>query len=200
MSPSQIYEPTYRAIKQYLMVGRWPSGMRLEAARIAADLQVSPSPVRDCLHRLAGERMIEARAREGFHVPHIHGQALRDLLGANLALLLSALAGAQPCPISSEESKPPPDHATRTSRIFRRIADLSGNSELVILVDGLSDRLHLLRQLEEGALAHPSSELDIIDQTLAQSTSVAGLRSVLRAYHRRRQRAANRLVRMLPAI
>lgn len=199
MSPSQIYEPTYRAMKQFLMAGHWPAGMRLEAARIAADLQVSPSPVRDCLHRLAGERMIDARTREGFHVPQIHAQTLRDLLGSNLALLLAALAGAQSCP-APEEVRVPADHATRTARTFHRIANLSGNAELVMLIDGLSDRMHCLRRLEEGVLAHPANELDLIDLKLSQPKSAPELRNVLRAYHRRRHRAASRLAHMLPAI
>src|ERR1700761_6944712 len=59
MSPSHILEPTYRAIKQRLMCGEWPAGFRLDTARIATDLGVSTSPVRDSLNRLAGECMVD---------------------------------------------------------------------------------------------------------------------------------------------
>lgn len=200
MSPSQIYEPTYRAIKQRLLTGFWPAGMRLEAARIAADLQVSASPVRDCLNRLAGERMIEARAREGFHVPHYRSQTLRDLFGLNLALLLSSLASDRPdlpdpCPDQGHE-----DHAARTASAFHHIAQRSGNAELITMVENLNDRLHLVRQVEEIVLPHPTSELDAIESKWEQPGSAAELRSIVRHYHRRRQRAAPRLEQAIPAI
>jgi DNA-binding GntR family transcriptional regulator len=196
MSPTQIYEPTYRAIKQRLMAGSWPAGMRLEAARIAADLQVSASPVRDGLNRLAGERLIEARSREGFFVPHLHGQTLRDLLAVNLALLQAALIVDQfPSP-APQDDPPQPDHATRTAQVFRRIAMRSANAELIAMMDNLNDRLHHVRLIEEQIVPYPRSELDNINL----DASAKELRVILRHYHRRRQRLASRLEQALPVV
>src|SRR3546814_17067104 len=59
MSPAHVFEPTYEAIKRRLMTGEWASGTRIEAARMADELGVSVTPVRDSLYRLNGERMVD---------------------------------------------------------------------------------------------------------------------------------------------
>ena len=54
MSPAYVLEPTYDTLRRRLFAGVWPSGQRLEAARLATELGVSMTPVRDSLNRLAG--------------------------------------------------------------------------------------------------------------------------------------------------
>ncbi|RYE93018.1 MAG: GntR family transcriptional regulator, partial [Oxalobacteraceae bacterium] len=49
MSPSHVLEPTYASIRHCLVSGFWPAGRRLEAARLAEELGVSITPVRDSL-------------------------------------------------------------------------------------------------------------------------------------------------------
>ena len=81
MSPSHILEPTYQALRERLMGGEWPAGFRLDTARLAADLGVSKSPVRDSLNRLTGERMVDFEPGYGFHVPRLDETQLRDIFG-----------------------------------------------------------------------------------------------------------------------
>src|SRR3546814_3588922 len=59
MSPAHVLEPTYQAIRKRLMEAAWPAGFRLDTARLAGELGVSTSPVRDSLNHLAGERMVD---------------------------------------------------------------------------------------------------------------------------------------------
>src|SRR3546814_3490454 len=47
MSPAHVLEPTYQAIRKRLMEAAWPAGFRLDTARLAGELGVSTSPVRD---------------------------------------------------------------------------------------------------------------------------------------------------------
>lgn len=68
MSPAHVLEPTYDTLRRRLLMGAWPAGQRLEAARLAADLGVSITPVRDSLNRLTGERLIVSQPGDGFHV------------------------------------------------------------------------------------------------------------------------------------
>jgi hypothetical protein len=96
MSPSHLFEPTYHAIKLRLMTGAWRAGFRLEPVKISAELGVGVSPIRDCLNRLTGERLIEAQSGEGFHVPLIQPQTLRELLDLNQTLLLTAILSSRP--------------------------------------------------------------------------------------------------------
>lgn len=88
MSPVQAMERSYVTLKQMLREGHFAPGTRLEANRLAGDLGVSMTPVRDVLHRLAGERLVEASSGDGFHVAHFTEAALRDLYEWNSALTL----------------------------------------------------------------------------------------------------------------
>src|SRR3546814_6424456 len=80
MSPAYVLEPTYDTLRRRLFAGVWPSGQRLEAARLATELGVSMTPVRDSLNRLAGERLVHSSPGEGFKVPLLSATELRALI------------------------------------------------------------------------------------------------------------------------
>lgn len=186
MSPSHVFEPTYAEIKRRIVHGVWLPGARLEANRIAADLGVSMTPVRDSLNRLVGERLVELEYGHGFCVARLTEQGLRDLLALNLALLLSAcLVRATPARATPSES-PDGDFAERTGRLFAGLAASSGNPEIVATVGWLNDRLHTVRRHDESVLVDPDIELDEI----AVSTTGSSLKMAasLIAYHDSRTR------------
>ncbi|HEX7655883.1 MAG TPA: GntR family transcriptional regulator, partial [Sphingomonas sp.] len=113
MSPAHVLEPTYQAIRQRLMAGQWSPGYHLDTARLADDLGVSKSPVRDSLNHLAGERLIAFEPGVGFHVPRLDETQLKDLLDLNLHLLLIALQSGlliEPATIAVDDA---PDSASR---------------------------------------------------------------------------------------
>ena len=68
-----------------------PAGRHLEPVAIGHDLSASITPVRDALHRLVGERLVEAPRNDGFRVPIITELALRQLYGWQTALLRLAV-------------------------------------------------------------------------------------------------------------
>ena len=65
MSPAHVLVPTCKKLKRMLMEGVWPPGEKLEALRLADELGVSMTPVRDCLNRLVGERLVDMKPGEG---------------------------------------------------------------------------------------------------------------------------------------
>src|SRR3546814_10889416 len=74
------------------MAGGWAPGSRLESAKSADQRGVSVTPVRDCLYRLAGERMVDFTHGDGFHAHRLSETEYRDMLDLHLILLLAALA------------------------------------------------------------------------------------------------------------
>src|SRR3546814_20884160 len=104
MSPAHVFEPTYEAIKRRLMTGEWASGTRIEAARLADDLGVSVTPVRDSLYRLNGERLADFTPGGGFHDHRLTETAFRALIALHVILLLDALATATKRPGAPERS------------------------------------------------------------------------------------------------
>jgi DNA-binding FadR family transcriptional regulator len=195
MSPAHVLEPTYEAIKRRLVAGDWPMGFRLEAARLAADLGVSITPVRDSLNRLTGERLVDMIPGEGFRVPSLSEQGLREMFDFNLLLLIGAIdTDASPFAMSPDGDM---DHASATASLFLAIAGLAGNGEVVAAVESLNDRLHQLRQLDESFLPEALEELDDLRASFASDQWRSNGRDLLTRYHVARRLGAGRYIRII---
>lgn len=195
MSPAHVIEPTYVAIKQRLMRGEWPAGTRLESARLADELYVSVTPVRDSLYRLAGEQMVDFAHGEGFHVHCYSETELRDMLELNLLLLLSALGLIR-------EASPPPterhyDHAERLAALFLCIAGQSGNAALAGTIGSLNDRLHLARRFDEQILGYTAAESARLEEALRTGEDPGRLRLAMMRHHVRRAKLAHVYARLM---
>jgi hypothetical protein len=197
MSPSHLFEPTYHAIKLRLMTGAWRAGFRLEPVKISAELGVGVSPIRDCLNRLTGERLIEAQSGEGFHVPLIQPQTLRELLDLNQTLLLTAILSSRPSMLAPLPPMSIMQHGLPASSITsdRRTTIWSFWS-----LSTTSATASTLRGIETSALPQAHSDLDALEAKLAISAPVHDIRKLIRHFHKRRRHAADRLVRSLPVI
>jgi len=195
MSPAHVLEPTYDAIKRRLMVGEWPAGFRLEAARLAGDLGVSITPVRDSLSHLAGERLVDMIPGEGFRVPNPTEQDVRDLLDFNLLVLLGAFDGhgtATDTVVPAQSN-----HASETASLFRAIVRRSGNGEMLAAVQSLNARLHRFRLLETILLPGAEAEIaELYDARASADWNIVG-RDLLSRYHFVRKRSAGDYIRMV---
>jgi len=190
MSPAHVHEPTYSATKHRLMTGAWSAGVRIEAARLADEIGVSITPVRDALNRLAGERMVDFIAGEGFRVPLYSEAELRDLFGLNRLLLLAAVGKAG---LPRDGNQNMGDIADRSSRLFLRLASYSANGEIVAAVGALNDRLHRTRMLELEVFADAADELSELETMASRRI----FRDLLGRYHERRRHEAGTFARLL---
>lgn len=195
MSPAHVLEPTYHSLKHRLLEGAWPLGLRLDASRLADDLGVSVTPVRDCLNRLVGERLVDFRPQEGYRVARLSERDLRDLFDLVAALLDLAIAAPRPWNIATEAWPEASDHAGRAAALFSAIASLSGNAILSETVDALGERLHAARRLEPRLF--PDAESELTELTLGLANGNGRLREALAAYHARRREAAPEFVALL---
>ena len=191
MSPGPTFDRVYPALKRQLMSGRFAPGDHLEPAAIGSELNSSITPVRDALHRLVGEKLVEAPRNDGFRVPSPTEAELRDLYGWNQELLEQALR-RRPAPpgaaaLAAGECDAPAGDGLTAAVLFRRIARHSGNPELEAAVENVSDRLAALRLVESRLFADHADELAALDALLAQP-ELGPLRRALAGYHRRRLR------------
>jgi DNA-binding GntR family transcriptional regulator len=193
MSPGPTFDRVYPALKEQLMSGRFAPGDHLEPAAIGQELNSSITPVRDALHRLVGEKLVEVPRNDGFRVPSPTEAELRDLYRWNGVLLEQALrqrpsATAAAVPHRGEEQDVAPGSAARSAaELFRHMARRSGNAELEAAVENVSDRLAALRVVEARVFADLAEELAGLCALLADANT-GPLRRAIAAYHRRRQR------------
>lgn len=192
MSPGPTFDRVYLALKEQLKSGCHPPGSQLEPRLLAEELASSITPIRDALHRLVGERLIEAPRRDGFRVPLITEFLLRQLYAWQADLLRLALS-------HSREEQEAADRGAHEwaelseADIFLELGRTSGSVEILAALANACDRLAPLRGLEERLIPDAAAELDALRGLVAARDLVA-LRAAITAYQRRRDRVVPQLV------
>ncbi|MEW5913171.1 MAG: GntR family transcriptional regulator [Thermodesulfobacteriota bacterium] len=73
-------------LKRLVVAGKIKPGQRLVEERLARDLGISRTPVREALHRLEQEGLLSKRSRGGYLVRPLTAQEVEDALGVRAAL------------------------------------------------------------------------------------------------------------------
>lgn len=199
MNSGPTAERVYDAIKRRIQERAFHPGERLDPAQLADELASSVTPVRDALHRLAGENLVETRTSEGFHLPQVDGPGLEDLYDWNAQILTLALNGRAAPPgheVRDRSSLDLSQLAAATAGLFGRIVARSGNAEHAREIASLNDRLHAVRLAELQLLNGCEDELTSLDAVFANN-DLKRLRAQIRAYHRRRRSAVAEIIRAL---
>lgn len=195
MNPGATAERVLDTLRGRIAGREFRPGDRLDAAMLAAGLAASVTPVRDALHRLTGEGLVETRLGSGFYIPALDEPLLKDLYDWSAELVLLAIRGWPRSEAGT--SRPPisqPSLPERAGALFLAIARRSANSEHARALARLNARLHAVRTVEPLVLGDTAGELDTWLPVLAAGER-EGLRRLCTSYHRRRIRAAAELVR-----
>lgn len=188
----------YDALKRRILELVHRPGERLDPGRLGEELYSSVTPVRDALHILVGERLVEARPGDGFHVMPIDAPALQDLYEWNSQVLLLSVSAvrAESALIGPAEPEEGLQGDAPEARLFAALARLSPNAEHAHTVASLNDRLHAARLVEARFFSDREAELLEL-RGIAAGADRTRLRRAILAYHRRRHRAASTIVRAL---
>jgi len=189
MSPGGTMIRVYAELKARILAGAFSPGERLDPARLSGDLAASVTPIRDALHRLTGERLVDSWQHEGFRQPLVSEAGLRDLYGwgAELLVLTTRAAAQSEAPVPWPRPELGDDYADNAASVFAWIADHSPNHEHRAQVASLNDRLHVVRLVEARLLHDCEVELDALVGHIA-TARWSEARQALEAYHRRRLR------------
>ena len=195
MSPGATMERVYTELKARVMAGEFAPGSRLDPGQLAADLGTSATPVRDALHRLAGERLVDSWHQEGFRQPIVSEADLRDLYVWTAALLGYALRAPAAFPTSPDApftGADGDDYPARLARLFRSIALFSDNREVRHAIANIVDRSHMFRGLELQSDPTCGETITELEDEFRQGRW-AELRTKINAFHRRRAAWAGRV-------
>lgn len=190
------FERVYAAIKEQLRRGFYRPGDRLEPALLSDEHNASVTPVRDALHRLTGERLVEAPRHEGFRVPVVTEAMLRHLYTWHRDLLFLAILNRRPalCPEGRDIDSQDPEE--RQKAIFLALIRMTGNPEHLLTFETLVERLEPVQRLAPLVLDAVEQETDDILEAL-KAKDVKRLRRALVRYHRRRIQIAPELLERL---
>lgn len=197
----ESFQLALQTLRGQLHDGVFPPGARITASEVAAELQLSPTPVREALAWLAGEGVVEERRGQGYFIRHLTASDIADLYRQSLALLLIATDPDRPqlARRAAEGVVPRPpiaDPVIEVERLFVEwIAEGSGRvmaaAHRVVQI-----QLGPVRRLEALIIPNLLAEADLLSATRDPERATDRLHR-LRHFHARRVRVADRLASLL---
>lgn len=149
-------EAVYRETKWRILTGALPPATAVNQAELAAEFQMSPTPVREALRRLESERLVVFVAHTTVKVSPLDLKELDDLYAIRVSL--DSMAGQLAATNRTDadmakltdlldlaSASEPRDRFERNLEFHRAVYRASGNRQLVILLDQLWDRTERYR-------------------------------------------------------
>lgn len=156
----------YEALKRMIVTCEIRPGERLNISELAERVGASRTPVREALHRLASEGLCDGRAEHGFIAGSFQPQRIFDLYElrrivecgavrlaaerADVAALESLVVVATErsrLAVSDDNSR----LVTADESFHERIAELSGNVQILRTVRNLNDQIRFLRGIDRAS-------------------------------------------------
>ena len=196
MAPDPVTQARiYEAVKEDYLAGLLRPGARIEIQTLADRHRASTTPIREVLHKLEGERLIEPRPEGGFRIAMPDASRLSHIYDWNLNVLSGAihLSGGGALREATRpfrdlnSTRSPIALANRTATLFAAICRASANAEFVDQIVSLNERLHYVRIGEAQLFADADLELHRIalNGTIDMKRALGGR---LRRYHDQRVR------------
>lgn len=83
---SSLTERVYQDLRKAIITGQVPGGTRLVESNLAAKMQVSRTPVREALHKLALEGLLYSIPRAGYIVEEMSDDDVEDLFDVRIKI------------------------------------------------------------------------------------------------------------------
>lgn len=131
-------DSTVRSLRDEILSGRMPIGMRLGEADLAEQLAVSRTPVREALSRLAAEGLVDLVPNRGARVASWTTDQLREIFDLRLAVEPAIVALAVP-----KVDAATLDRLGVLARAMKRLGRPGRNQDLDAIVD-LNREFHSL--------------------------------------------------------
>jgi DNA-binding GntR family transcriptional regulator len=188
LTPRALYEEVAELLRQRIFNRELPPGSWIDELKIAEELGISRTPLREAIKVLAAEGLVTMKVRRGAYVTEVSEQDLREVY--ELLSLLEADAAGAVCRLASEaelqelrglhtelERAAQPDVGSRErffqlNEIFHlRVLELAGNRWRKQMVTDLRKVMKLNRHsslLKSGRIAESLQEHREIVEALLQ--------------------------------
>jgi DNA-binding GntR family transcriptional regulator len=207
---STLADRAFDELRARILSGRLAGGRRLLPEELAADLDISPTPVKAALRQLEANGLVEIHARRGARVRSFSAQdvddvyAARDIIEPGVAIeairrggvtpdLLAAvdetigrLAGL----IEGRQFRDVAGAVAADGEFHRLIAEASGNRILVSIQCAIADQAHLIRYFSSSGsdVSDTIAEHRAIRDALASGDAPAAAQASRRHIRAARQR------------
>ena len=157
-------ERTYLQLKQMAANYEFKPDSRLNESELAKQLETSRTPLREALNRLVAEGFLTSRSGQGFFCRSLTPSEIMDLYEARAAIECNAarlaatratdadiqvledfLAASQP---DYQPGTSPVELVRLDEEFHIRLARLSGNAEMVRMLENMNGRIHYIRLID----------------------------------------------------
>lgn len=127
--PKTVTEYAYEHIKNKILAGEYQPGEKLTEGNLADELEVSRTPIRDAIQRLASEGLIVATPHKGYTVTKMSRKDVKDFYQTRMALegWAAKLAALHATDIELEHFK---KKLADMEKIFNRDKELASYKEI----------------------------------------------------------------------
>jgi DNA-binding GntR family transcriptional regulator len=208
-----LRERAYEAIKAQILDSRYPPGSMVSETQLAADLDISRTPIREALRQLATNGLVEILPKRGVLISRLMLEDVVEVyqLREQLECFAAGVAAIRTTPAEAMGFRTDHDRALSSLNrerlreaydhsilMHHRIIHLAGNSRLRQFMQQLSDQVHRfgLLTLRHGRAAQAIAEHGAIIEALAQNDG-GRAKTLMRAHLREDRNAVLRLI--LPA-
>ncbi|WP_119168719.1 GntR family transcriptional regulator [Algihabitans albus] len=161
--PTHLSQRAYERLREMAINYRFRPGERLNEGVLAKDLQISRTPLREAMHRLVSEGLLQLISGRGFFARPLDVKEVCDLYEARLALetaivrlaceraapeWLATMNGYLDRSVSAHESEPLERLLELDEGFHERIADCTGNLELLRMLRSINARIHFFRWID----------------------------------------------------
>ncbi len=159
-NPRNLKEVVYQRLKESILRGKLPPGVKLPEMRIAQQLGVSRTPLREAINRLEQDGFIEIIPRRGSFVRQVspgeiledleirevlEGLAIREAAHRATPQMIEAMKACFRNFSPSRVEKSLRDYAQQNVRFHHCIIEASQNPKLITLIRNLYDQMDLVR-------------------------------------------------------
>lgn len=155
---ARIYDQLHRMMIRFEI----PPGVRINEVELAAQLQVSRTPLREALNRLASEGLLSLEPNRGFRCRPLDTKETIDLYEAREVVELGAIRYAVRraedeeigdlerfwTDVAARTDRPATELLRGDEEFHERLAALSGNGELVRALRSINARIHFVRWMD----------------------------------------------------
>lgn len=159
---TRVADLVYAQLREQILAGELRAGARLRQVELAERFEISQTPVREALARLASDGLVALRPRRGAEVVALSPREVEEVY--ELRALIEPYAVARAAELASDEQLAAirrlaevPDGLTprelfeRNRRFHRALCESAGNRRLLHVIDGLWSSVTAVRMFDAYA-------------------------------------------------
>lgn len=175
-------ERAYQTIRKLLVEFKLRPSERINEVQLSRTLELSRTPIREALNRLASEGFVQLEPNRGFHVRPLRTEGLLDLYELRSILEVAAfqlmIARAEDAELErfagfwtsvrdDYQSRNPDEILELDERFHLMIAEMSGNLEIPAQLAAINARIRFIRRIQIEHVSHDSKQVHAHDEIVA---------------------------------